>query len=169
MSTGRPSKNVSRPHGRFSGFKLSDRSRFALRWLMAYEGSRDMTTLLEDIIEARVDEVSKRERTPTHWQTLFHPDEAVATLSLFGLARYRPTPAERLVHHFVVSHPMFFFEDEAQTRPHRQRAMILWPRIKELAAMWEEKKGDDHWCAAREMAAELKKHGEPVPKSGGRW
>jgi hypothetical protein len=167
---GRP-KNEGRELAKSDHYKLSDRARFALRWLMAHESARDRTALIEELVEGRADDVCKQRNIAPHWLTLFSPhNEGISTLRLFALPNYRPSSAERAQHHFVMQHAPFFYDDDQQTQPSVQRVTILWPRIKEYQKLWQAKRDTDGmWIAAKAMAAELKKNGEPVPKGGGRW
>ncbi len=167
-SNGR-SKNKGRVRAKKENFKLSDRTRLALRWLKAHERRTNNTQLLEELIESRADEVCEQRKIKRHWSTLFSHDAGITTLNLFGLPTYTPTVPERSLHRFVVTHAPFFYADDEQTQPSMQRAAILWPRVQEYLAQWERERAGDQWCAAKAMAAELKKHGEPVPKGGGRW
>lgn len=165
---GRKPKNPNRDQARSAHFKLSDRSRFALRWLTAHEGDRkDKTVVLEEMITDRADLLSKGKAR--HWSDLYHDDPAIQTLNLFSISSYRPTTMEQPIQRFVGAHPSFFYSDEEQQRPHLARAIILWPRVKEFVSLWESKRIDDYWCAAKAMRDELKKHGEPAPKGGTRW
>jgi hypothetical protein len=142
---------------------------FALKWLSAHRGGRELTEVLQDLVERAADEACTRAKISS-WQTLFSPlDPAVNLLVLFALPNYRATTPERPLFHFVSHHAVFFYDDAEQTKPSRTRIAVLWPKVQEFRKLWERDRVDDAWCAAKAMAAELKKHHEPVPKGGGRW
>lgn len=165
---GRP-KNERGGLSKAQKFRFSDRTMFALRWIQAIEGAESLTAIVEDVIDKRAEEVMKKHKPEKHWLTLFSADPGIATLNLYALPGFTPSTHERSQHHFVTTHAAFFFDDDEMTRPHKARASILWPKIDEFRALWDRERADDHWSAAKAMAAELKKHGEPAPKSGGRW
>lgn len=147
-------------------FRLTEHNKFALRWIAAMTGEQQ-TAVVEHLINERAVWLSKSHNT--NWLEMFHPSEAVRTLNIMALPTFKPSTQEQRIKLFVDTHAVFFFADKAHKIPHAVRATMLWEGIMERVKKWEATRSDSHWLVAKDLAAELKKHGEPVPDGGGRW
>lgn len=132
-----------------STYRISKRHKFLLR-LLARQTSRDDGPTIEHALE----QLAAHTRMSRNWVDLWDDEECVRMLRLFAMSDYKPSPPEQKQKLFVLAHARYFWAPNGE--PHRARAIVLWPYLKELDQLWTETKHQDYKAAERRIVEILK-------------
>jgi hypothetical protein len=142
--------------------RLDPKTRFILAFMSKVEG-QSITVL----VERSVREAAARVRIgPEHdergndlerytWSDFWDANEGVRTLKLLTSPHYPTDFADDELKSFTDTHwPFFYYESGAQ-RIRRAYVEVLWPRIEQYLAIWQDTKSSNYWKAGEEMGAAL--------------
>lgn len=142
---GRPTKST--------GFKITDRHRFALH-LLARMGDVEMVSVIEQAVEQLAD--TKLADLGVHWSVIYDPELGVRMLNAFSLPRYRPSTKEEELIAMLRAYPRFWWSDDEQKHPRRDFVAVLWANREKYLKLWRQR-DKDYWAPAEAMAHDLKK------------
>lgn len=149
-----------------TSFRISDRAKFAARFLARTAGVSDAIA-----VEKAISDAADKSHASMSWRELWDEEESVRTLRLWALPEFKPSTesasrneTERVA--FVAAHAQFFYRDKARLAPDRARAMILWEHVPELEHLWRTKRTEDYHCAAKEMVKILRRAKLDAPAFG---
>jgi hypothetical protein len=142
--------------------RLDPKTRFILEFMSRLNG-QTITTIVERAIidaasRAPIDPSNNDERT---WQNFWDVNEGVRSLLLASQPRLYPTFEEERRLDFANKHDAFFFKNG---RPRSGYIEILWPRIDEFVALWDETKTSDYFASGKAMRSALLAAGVEPPE-----
>lgn len=149
--------------------RLDPKMRFALEFVARIR-EQTITKVIERAIVDRADneKISKASEADWNapsltWKDYWDVNEGIRAINLARDDDTHPNFDEEEMWDFVKNHAAYFYEDTNLSRPKRANFDVLWPRISELLALWDETKATDRKKVIAIMNEALIKAGLSVP------
>jgi predicted transcriptional regulator len=149
--------NIKRAKTETLSLRLDPKTKFMLDFVSRVEG-QSITTVVERAIRdvaGRVGIQSEWENGSKTWAHYWDASEGMRALQLYADADYPTTFEEDEILRFAKTHWPFFYTTDKATTLRRPFVDLLWPKIGEYLAVWQNQRHQNYWAAGQAMKADL--------------